>query len=320
MKSTTKLIISFFALIVFVGIVSNYKDYSYSLQEKNAWNNFTSIKVLRDDHVVPGEKVYLEFVGNSSKIDSIQIEMKYRSSFFVVSVEELNTSKPYFYMPSYSKDVVVDGKYTINKVSIEYIDGNTIVYYSNPSKGIYLDTNDITNYIVVGEKVDEANAWRGFGGLKVNAVVNDVNENIHLNLYGDYKDVVNIDLKWVKTDESYYFISSVLSVGNRPFFNLDDAKVVDNEDYYLKEIKVFYNDGGYYVYNADNYASVLNNRLHIGVLNHDRSINVEETDVQPVNAIVSKEREKDVAGGLVVLFLIFIALVLVFAVLKNEDN
>ena len=89
-------------------------------------------------------------------------------------------------------------------------------------------------------------------------------------------------------------------------------------------MKIFYNNGGHYIYNADNYANILNNRIFINSLAVNGSKNIEAESIidenYDKNAINNNKRSESLAGGMIVLFLIFVVAFGVFIFLKDEDR
>ena len=85
---------------------------------------------------------------------------------------------------------------------------------------------------------------------------------------------------------------------------------------------IYYNNGGVYSYNADNYANILNNRIFITDVIESKKMNItdSEIDKKKNTVIKSKKRENDVFGGFVVLFLIIVAALVAFYFIKVEDE
>lgn len=67
---------------------------------KDIFHNFTGLS-LKTTNVKMGEKVYVDFYGDTKEIESVILELinKEENIMLVVGVEDLNTQNPYFVLP-----------------------------------------------------------------------------------------------------------------------------------------------------------------------------------------------------------------------------
>ena len=67
---------------------------------KDIFHNFTGLS-LKTTNVKMGEKVYVDFHGDTKEIESVILELinKEENIMLVVGVEDLNTQNPYFVLP-----------------------------------------------------------------------------------------------------------------------------------------------------------------------------------------------------------------------------
>ncbi len=321
MNNKNKWILSIFILFVFVGIliVSNRTSNSINTRDLN------SISIVKDEHVVPFEKVYVEIDGEVKNMNNVNLLVGNNNLSFKADIKGLQTSKPYFEVPNYGENVVIGLKYFIKEAMIKYNDGRLVRYTTNTSDNMRLVIDEKKSYFVIDEIKDDVNAWRDFKSIDFSDSVFS-NSNIYFSLIGNTKEMVDIELEWVRIDEGNSFRTSVMGLGNRTFIDLSDAPVMAGEEYYLKNMTIYYNNGGSYTYSADNYANIVNNRIFIAKELEDsfKKVEVEAegptTDGNKPNATNNTNREQYVSGGIIVLFLVVLVAFGIFFYIKDEEE
>ncbi len=324
MRKTFKRYSIFIIALAFLLCTFYIWNASNSVKISYTWRSFNSIKIVKDEHVVPYEKVFVLVNGDTNDIDNVDLVLTNNRVSFKVNIKDLKEEKPYFELPYYNNNIIVGSKYFIKEVLINYVDGEKTRITTDVNASSHLLIDEREEYFVVeDDDIVDANAWRDFNSITIKDRINS-NGNIYLNINGDTKEMVDIELEWVKKDETSSFLVNVESLDNRPFFNISDIPVKLGEEYYLKEMKIFYNNGGHYIYNADNYANILNNRIFINSLAVNDSKNIEAESIvdenYDKNAINNNKRSESLAGGMIVLFLIFVVAFGVFIFLKDEDR
>lgn len=316
MKSNKKWLFGILILLLVGGVILLADNISSSLKISDSNKDF-SIEIVKDEHVVPFEKVYIQITGQHEKFSNISLVIGNDKSKFKVNLLDLG-SEPYFELPYYNDNVVVGSQYYIQEATIKYDDGK-IVRYTNSQNSALL--NGDNNYFVVDEISKDADAWRGFKGLDFSNYTY-TNGNIYFKINGDISEMVDIELDFVSIDEKKSFKADVEGFGNRIFFDISKEDVKAGEEYYIKSMTIYYNNGGVYSYNADNYANILNNRIFITNVIESKKMNItdSEIDKKKNTVIKSKKRENDVFGGFVVLFLIIVAALVAFYFIKVEDD
>ena len=78
------------------------------------FHNFTGM-YIKTESIKEGEKVYVDFYGNTNDIIEVRAEVVLDDTVTVVKIEDLNTSNPYFVMPEGSKS----GFYEMVRVIVE---------------------------------------------------------------------------------------------------------------------------------------------------------------------------------------------------------
>ena len=319
MKNSNKWIRVLIIIFIFGGIIVLSNQIANSFKSDNMSDSF-SIKIDKDEHVVPFEKVYVVIDGKKDKIVNVSLLVGNDKASFKVDLVDLQTDSPSFELPYYSNNVIAGLKYYIKEAIIKYEDGRVVRYTTSKNDKMYLSISERDSYFVVDEINDDVDAWRDFKGVDFSDY-SYVNNNIYFKIYGDTTEMVDIQMNFVRIDEKKNFIADVEGFGNRIFFDISDTNVVAGEEYYLKDMTIYYSNGGSYNYTADNYANILNNRIFITNVIEDSLLKASEpeTDDNQPNAIKSAKRERNVAGGIVILFLILIGAFGIFFYLKDED-
>ena len=314
MKRNNKIIISVgLLLLVCIFFVSNRVSSSI----KSDGNN-SIMEIVNDEHVVPFDKVYIKINGNKKEMESVSVTIGNEKTSFKVDLIDLE-NEPFFELPYYNENIVVGLKYWIKEATVRYKDGKIIRYTTNKDDKYYIDNS--YNYFVVDEFSDDVDAWRGFKGVDFSDYIYS-NGNIYFKVNGDTTEMVDIEMNFVSIDEKNSFKADVEGFGNRTYFDISSENVKVGEEYYLKSMTIYYNNGGAYTYNADNYANILNNRIFISEVVDSKELKIEDeqiTDNNKNTAINSKKREKDVAGGFIILFLVIVAAFAVLFYLKDEE-
>ena len=316
MKKGNRWCASILLFLIFVGIIIVSNNISNSLKVSDS-DKYLSMRIATDEHVVPYEKVYVNLDNNVKKMSKVSLVVGNDKFSFKTDLLDLN-DKPYFELPYYNDNVVIGLKYYIKEAVINYADGSIIRYTSNRNDSFYLNIDETESYFIVDEVNDNIDAWRGFKGIDFSNYSYS-NGNIYFKMYGDTSDMVDVILDFVRTDERKSFKADVEGFGNRLFFNISDEKVEAGEEYYLKSMTIYYNNGGSYYYNADNYANILSNRIIITAMDNDKSFNIEEPSEDRNDDFLSTERTHDIAGGIVVLFLLIIGAFAIVFFLKDEN-
>ena len=327
MKSNKKWILSFILLFIFGGLVVFSNHVSNSLKDSNSLEDF-SIEIEKDEHVVPSEKVFVSINGAKENMANVSLMLGNDKTSFKVDLLDLQTETPYFELPYYSDKVIAGLKYYIKEATIKYEDGRIVRYTTSKNDTLYMNIDERDSYFVVDEISNDINAWRNFKGVDFSDYTY-TNGNIYFKIYGDTTEMVDIELEFVRVDEKKNFIADVEGFGNRTFFSLANTDVEVAEEYYLKGMTIYYSNGGSYYYSADNYANIINNRIFISNIIEEGSLNVEEpeagvdetvTDGNQPNATNNITRENNLAGGLVILFLVIVGSLGIFIYLKDEDR
>ena len=317
MNNTNRWMLVFVLFLIFMGFIAFANDFSNSVKEPSG-NDF-SLELVKDEHVVPMEKVYVTIGGEKEHIYSVNLMLGNDRASFKVDLMDI-LDETYFVLPDYSDNVVVGLKYYIKEAMIKYDDGRIVRYTTSKNDRLYLNIDERDSYFVVDEINNDVDAWRDFKGVDFKDYTYS-NGNIYFKVNGNISEMVDIVLEFVRIDENKSFKVDVEGFGNRTYFDLSQTDVAVGEEYYLKDMTIFYTDGGSYNYNADNYANILNNRIFITDVIDEGMKNVEEpvTDLNQPNATNNIKRENNVVGGLVVLFLIIIVAFGIFYVIKDED-
>ena len=321
MKNTYKCFFCTALVLIVLGVIGYSWRTSQSVKMNYKYRGFNSINILKNEHVVPYDKVFVKIDGDTNEMKSINLLLASNKTSFRIDLKDINADEPYFELPYYDDNIVAGLKYTISEVVITYKDGEIARFTTVDSEAIHLIIDEKESYFMVDEMDSDANAWRDFKGITFKDHVYS-NGVVYLNIYGDTKEMVNIELELVKKDETKNILVNVESLDNRPFINIAQYNVKLGEEYYLKDMTIFYNNGGFYTYNADNYANILNNRIFIETTIEDGELKVDDVPIVEggdPNAITSTSRSKDVAGGLITLFLIISAVVGIFLYLRRED-
>jgi len=81
-------------ILVIIGVTNTYAS------TQNLFHNFTGL-YLKTKNVKMGEKVYVDFYGDTNEIEFVNLELvnKDEDIMLVVGIEDLNTQNPYFVLP-----------------------------------------------------------------------------------------------------------------------------------------------------------------------------------------------------------------------------
>lgn len=315
MNNRNKWFLSLVLLFVFVGLIV-FSNVSNSIKEED--NRDFSLEIAKDEHVVPYESVYVLIDGEKEHMTNISLLVGNDKYSFKTDLLDIQ-SVAHFELPNYNDNVVAGMSYYIKEATIKYDDGRIVRYTTSKNDNLYISIDERESYFVVDEINDDVDAWRDFRGVDFKDYIYS-NGNIYFKLNGDTRNMVDIELEFVKIDEMKSFKADVEGFGNRLYFDISNIDVEVGEEYYLKDMTIYYTNGGSYNYNADNYANILNNRIFITNV-EDKVLKAEapSTDGNKPNATNNEKRENNVAGGLIVLFLIIVAAFGIFFYIKDED-
>ena len=331
-----RLILGYMILVLFIGLSGgtlNGRNASYSLQEDESFRYFRSFSFISDEHLSPGEKVYIKMDADVDKIKSIELQLlnsKHNKRFFV-DVESLK-KKPYFVLPDFNKNIVSGYKYDLDIVKVVFDSGKTVSYSTHDYTGLYVYLDQVNNSSVTLEKKREDSVWRDFVNVSIpDNTISILYENTYVDLNADVKDIVNVELEFENEDKTESFVTYLNNLETRPFFIINDSDAVSGDKYNLKYIDVFYKDGNHVTYSTtknDNapYVSIGSNRSILvaqNLIDADSSRYI-EADTEKANNITDVEVIDDdyntTFAGVIVLVLVLLIAVGIFVFLKDEDR
>ena len=319
MKDRLLRITFYFFIFVFIVLAidtnNNRNNISYSL----VYGELNSISMVSDDHVLPGEKVYLNIDGDVNNIKSISLDLISSRELFTVDVLDIST-KPYFILPMLNDNVIANLEYRLDIVKVVYLNDMLDIFSVNGKEDGYKYFRD-DSYIIVDDYNGDINAWRDFNNIII--LNNKIDEMgyVYIKLNADTKEMVNIVFNLIDKDNNS-FSTSIENIDTRSYINMSGASV---GEYSIESIIIYYRDGISVKYGTnyddDIYLDIENNSIIV-----DKFIDLYDTknieEIEKVNNKDSSTQVKDIKDyiWIVVLVLLIIGALILFYYLKTEDD